>query len=870
MKFCISLILIILCIQSAWAKPVQPGRAQAVAENFYRTRTAAHQTRSASPVVNLVYTKRSASKNPRARTSAEALYYVFAFGEQGFIILSADDAAYPILGYSFSNNYVVGEEPAHLAGWMKQYEEQIIEIKRTATAATPEIAAQWEVATDSQFRTQGQVQPLLTTRWNQHPYYNAQCPFDADSGERTVTGCVATAMAQLMKYHHHPTQGVGFHSYNHKEYGTLSANFGSTTYDWEDMPFAVEAPNASVALLNYHCGVSVDMNYNVADEGGSSAQGAVLVAPVLKRHFSYASSTTAIYREDYTDQAWKDLLKAEIDAARPMFYEGSGAGSGHAFVCDGYDNNDFFHFNWGWGGYYDGYFHIDALNPSGQGTGGGTGHYNSNHAAIVGIAPAESLPVKLQLYAATTVSNGKITYAQPFGTFVNLANYGTETFVGDLTVALFDDKDNFITYIDTLENVFIAPGKNINQTFASGGLVEAYPGNYQLVVYYRVAEGDWISATAGAFENPSAVRVSGPDNDIKMQTGIQTTPKLIVQHEPFEVSFNVANYNQEHTYYGDLGVALYDLEGKLVVSLDEQSIGISPLSYNNNGYTFSSSGIDAVPGTYLWVVFNRPEGGIWQMVSDDYYPNPTRVTITAPPLPADPYEDNNIEPDASPLALSFTENQAVVRTVQANLHTGTDYDYYQITLPQGFSYTIEAKVYEDLQDNYPTDVLLSYQTDSTWSDAFDTQLKEPIALDSGGTVLFWIAPFFVGNTGTYDLEIKINREEHQSPEPTIVVVEDTVDTTVNNPVTGLNNTPRQVIRVYPNPAFDELKVAMPTGYALVNKFIIRDARGKQMQVVSQRLDGNVIIDVAHYPVGVYHLQWLDQNGDAYNRRFLVQ
>jgi hypothetical protein len=218
------------------------------------------------------------------------------------------------------------------------------------------------------------VSPLVQTKWDQSPYYNNLCPYDNSKGERTVTGCVATAMAQVMNYWEYPKKGTGFHSYNHSKYGTLNANFGSTTYDWANMPNELTSSSSTVqknavATLMYHCGVSVDMDYNVSSEGGSGAYVISSRSPVthcteyaLKTYFGYKTSIQGVQKADYTTTNWKNLLKAELDASRPIVYAGFGDG-GHCFVCDGYDNNDYFHFNWGWGGLYDGYFALNALIP---------------------------------------------------------------------------------------------------------------------------------------------------------------------------------------------------------------------------------------------------------------------------------------------------------------------------------------------------------------------------------------------------------------------------------------------------------------------------------------------------------------------------
>ncbi|GAH70824.1 unnamed protein product, partial [marine sediment metagenome] len=264
--------------------------------------------------------------------------------------------------------------------WLEGYKQQIQFIKRNGIEQTENIRALWNGSVNSLKSPQSSVSPLLTTQWNQAPYVNAKCPYDDSYQELTVTGCPATAMAQIMKYWEYPAKGFGFHSYQHDKYGTLSANFGSTYYDWDAMPNTISSSNDAIATLMYHCGVAVEMNYNVSSEGGS---GSYVIKDALGRYsdnqtvenalptyFSYDSTIEGLYRIDYSDDDWKAILKAELDASRPIQYAGYGQG-GHTFVCDGYDENDYFHMNWGWGGYYDGYFLLDALTPGSGGIGSG-------------------------------------------------------------------------------------------------------------------------------------------------------------------------------------------------------------------------------------------------------------------------------------------------------------------------------------------------------------------------------------------------------------------------------------------------------------------------------------------------------------------
>ncbi len=329
-------------------------------------------------------------------------FYIFNY-ENGFVIVSADDRANPVLAYSNEAPFNVNGTPSNIIEWLNGYENEIKDVIDRDLKSSPEIKREWDRLLDGKLpeaKSRAFVQPLVHTHWDQMEPYNALCP------EATCTGCVATAMAQVMKYWEHPYKGTGSHSYYHSTFGTQYANFGNTVYDWDNMPdnctsSSSTAEKTAVATLMYHCGVSVDMNYGPATTGGSGAYSED-VPTALKNYFSYSSSTSIAYKWSYTSTQWIDLLKSELNASRPLYYSGAdlSVNSGHAFVCDGYDEYDFFHFNWGWSGYCDAYYQIGALNPGPGGAGSGSsGMYNDQNAIIINCEPASSIAAPTGLSA---------------------------------------------------------------------------------------------------------------------------------------------------------------------------------------------------------------------------------------------------------------------------------------------------------------------------------------------------------------------------------------------------------------------------------------------------------------------------------------
>lgn len=293
----------------------------------------------------------------------ETCFYVFNVGETGFVIVSADDRFRPITGYSQEGVF----ETENRSPELDFYLEKIMEARTSPHAVYYDDAEnEWQSLltkgkTISRNGGKGATY-LCKTKWNQNSPYNLYSP-EAGSGPggRCYAGCVATAMSQVMRYWEHPLQGTGSHSY-YSSYGVLSANFGATTYDWEHMPLKLFSDSPAeeieaVALLMYHCGVAVNMQFSPNGSGAYSQD----VPGVIQQYFSYSNMAELEYREYYSLGNWKTMLKQQFDLGWPVYYSGYSNSGGHAFVCDGYDDNDLFHFNWGWGGSSDGWFVIDEI-----------------------------------------------------------------------------------------------------------------------------------------------------------------------------------------------------------------------------------------------------------------------------------------------------------------------------------------------------------------------------------------------------------------------------------------------------------------------------------------------------------------------------
>lgn len=333
------------------------------------------------------------SKRVKSVSGEVPAYYVFPNGEgKGFTVVSGDDRLPEVVGYSDKGTYDEENLPSNYVGFMKAYEEMVGQLDNGDSRASASIAE--AKALRSSGYQQPTVAPLLgSIQWNQIIPYNKMCPM-YNSTNRSVTGCVATAMAQVMMYYQYPkTLQADIPAYvTRTKYLSIPQINKGESYDWNNMlpQYAsyeplnyTDAQAAAVAKLLYHCGVACEMDY-----GPSS--GANVTPAILSTYFGYDSDLMQdLNRDVFTLAEWSQIMDKELTAKRPILYSGQSSDRGHEFVCDGSDGNGLYHINWGWGGYQDGYFDVTILNPDkgGAGSGSAPDGYNQYCSMIVGIAP---------------------------------------------------------------------------------------------------------------------------------------------------------------------------------------------------------------------------------------------------------------------------------------------------------------------------------------------------------------------------------------------------------------------------------------------------------------------------------------------------
>lgn len=462
---------------------------------------------------------------------ASPAIYVFDQGQEGYMIVSADDVAAPVLGYSTTGTFDPDNMPDNMRWWLNQYKT---EIEAAAQNGTPSYAS-------INRANRAPIAPLLKTRWDQNaPYYN-NCPMLV--GDYTATGCVATAMAQVMKYHEWPKSFNADFSYEWKTGGQiLTWKEDNVTFDWANMlntypdgSYTAAQANA-VAKLMKACGYSVNMNYDLAKRGGSGAV-SLYVSTALVNDFGYDKGARAKFRSFYGLEEWENIIYNNLKTCGPVIYSGAnGDGAGHCFVCDGYQADGYFHFNWGWSGMSDGYFLLTALDPESQGIGGSTAGYNLGQEIIVGIRkPASTTDTSYIVcegqFNATVTDNTTVKFTGPF------YNFAAVDFIGQIGARIMED--------DTILGDVLLPLDTIPAYSGYSGFSAKFSlkaGEYRVYPIYTPYKGETVIMTTPADHpgyvilrsNGTAITAEVPEvgtytvTDLKMETPLYIGREFMV------------------------------------------------------------------------------------------------------------------------------------------------------------------------------------------------------------------------------------------------------------------------------------------------------------------------------------------------------
>ena len=782
--------------------------------------------------------------------------YVINNADGGWVLVSADDCVRPILAYSPDGEFSIENIAPAAKELISDYSEQITNAQNVGFHGS--IDEEWKQLKNGKVRSKlaKNVEPLIKTKWDQSPGYNDFCP-EID-GEKTVTGCVATAMAQVMNYWQWPKRGVGFHEYQSQSCGTVATVFGATDYEWNIMPEQLHEGSGwmasssedeieAIANIMYDCGVSVDIDYGLSANGGSGAN-PPKVRTAMTKYFKYSPKMNLEYKDNYSDDEWIDKLKKELNEGRPFLYYGFGEGGGHAFICDGYDANDYFHFNWGWSGYGDAYYYINGLAPTENGIGSNeNGTYNDNQQAFFGVEPLYGVKeYDLRVYenslrAYNESGNGLNTLwlGSDAYYYAKVANYGDTDFSGSFAVAVFDFDSRFVAISNEVQFDLQSNYCTSNDMeFKINGSFNYVTGKYYLACFMYKDEytNDWtivsddsdlLSMTYFDVNYSAPISINSEISVFDNVKKEKVTTKEFIQGDEYTYTVEIKNTGTED-YVGMYVLSLANSKGDILqeIGTHEQK---QPLKPNASIDIMFQGTMTAIPGTYLLNVSYIDGEGLSLAGAINNCSNPEfyNIKMAGP----DKFEDNNTVANAYMFPLKFENDTATVITFTnennyiqlSNLHEFGDVDYYKFDLARGYNYEINATVISNndaagLIQTTADDVVVKYLYDGiNWIDGHDYEYRcsknmesddryDKLTVENGGTA--YVAIYHPwGMTGTYIFGADVIRTPKNG-------VSSIVDVQ-----TGIN--------LYPNPAADHITVSS-SDYCEINRVVIYDCQGRKV------------------------------------------
>lgn len=404
-------------------------------------------------------------------------YYVFnAEDDLGFVIISSDDRTDEVLGYSTNGRFDAAEMPDNLKAWLQSYADQMAHLD-TYTFATKHATS-----------TRPAISPLVATKWNQDAPYNRSCPLHGSS--RTFTGCTATALAQVMKYHEWPKEATtSIPAYTTATAQIYVPELPPTTFRWDEMSddYSHTDYAPAVAELMLYCGQALQSDFT-----RYSTSAYLTDAPaLLTQYFGYDENIEFLYQANYPINQWEEIIYHELESGRPVLHAGTSLGGGHAFVCDGYDGEGMFHFNWGWGGMYDGYYKLSLLTPGTDGIGAGTEDgFSANQRIVVGVQPPTGKTAALKAFTSLDL--------QQSGTnlYCNFNNPNTKSATMHVGFGLIDETGNLLRVLKDC-GAMTLKGYNLEKNWAglfmgNGGEVDLAPGCYHIAGICQLEDGTWV------------------------------------------------------------------------------------------------------------------------------------------------------------------------------------------------------------------------------------------------------------------------------------------------------------------------------------------------------------------------------------------
>lgn len=826
MKKIFTLFISLFLVIGLFARPVDKSEALTIAKSFFSTSASSAMRASSNVSYNLVYT-RSSDENS---TSSQNYFYVYNIGSNnGFVIISADSRTKSVLAYSQTGHFNANSIPDNLKVWLDYYTSQIEyaikNVSETDDTSTESSISKVKMKSPSSVI----VQPLLgTVAFDQDVPYNDSCPSYLST--KTVTGCVATAMVQIMKYYEWPTQGTGSHSYTSSTRSfTLSANFGATTYDWSNMlnmysGSETTAQKAAIAQLMFHAGVSVDMDYDIASNGGSAAYSED-AGRSFYNYFGYDAGVQIYYKSFYSAADWESKIKTELNAGRPILYSGSNDNAGHAFVCDGYDDNDMFHINWGWSGYSNGYFELSALNPTDQGIGSSNGGYNQSQSIITGIQEPVSGSIHSVVMKINTLTTSATTIAKT--STVNLTstyvvNYGLFTGDVDIKFGLFQNNALVYTFNGWTYSSLPRGSGWSSYTKTNISFNNYATGSYQLKILYKDGNGEYVPLGCATGGNNS-IDVTITDTQV-IFSPVTITPSLALTASPTTSSNLYQNRNGEFSlsiqnsgtgdYYAQIGVELVKTDNS---SVTQQVVNSITQISTGETKTISLAGdITVAPGTYYVYVYYDAAN------SQTTTSFPT--TLMGPSMYI-PTVTVNAEPTTSP-ALSIVGTPTMPSSVA-----------------QGEPFTLNASI-------------------QNTGGLFDGDLLAAVFLSSGGSSITTfgyqsaIIDYNVTKSSDFDGSLYLDAGSYKTAiyyyDTSWHQLSNTINFSITEPVATAVDITKQngEFRIVNNPVANELKVILPNDGETLALF---DIQGRLLQILNVKGKSDASMTVNNLASGTYIL-----------------
>lgn len=607
MKRFLLLAAVLLAGISANAEPVDLQKAKDIAKTFFAEKGVSFNEAQV------------AFKAPRkAAKNNEANYYVFnADNNNGFVIVSGDDRAAQILGYSTTGSFNESELSENMRSWMQYYSDRIQYICDKNIEVTHETAERRAARKAS--KAHHSIAPILTCNWNQGDPYNQQCPEyyneDGSIGGRSATGCVATAIAQVLYFHKYPAVTKGripsqvcrwnLNDGTSKTY-TMPAIKAGTEIDWDNMcdnyyGNETQEQKDAVAFLMKLVGQSLKMGYG-ASSGSSYAESRKLFVDYL----GYDDGVRILRSDNYGITEWFEMMYDELDKGYPIGYGGSSTGGGHAFVVDGFDGDEFFHLNWGWGGGSNGYFRIDVLNPgdnSGIGASSSADGYSMGQDAIMYLRGFDNgIDEGFEADTHASINDTRIDGTKIFSNYVNWTG-ATNSF--NCAIVMKDENGELVpvSNIQTISNL----GANYYQgiTFDMKGRF-SQPGEYHISPANKLTanktyrplynlKNEYIKAIVDENLNVTLEHYSEP---IALEVAEWTFPGTLKAGDQQDVIVNLKNNGGEFKRELALYASMTDDKGG---SVSRALIGVK--SGDSDDFTFFFK--PATAGTYnLWLTLN--------------------------------------------------------------------------------------------------------------------------------------------------------------------------------------------------------------------------------------------------------------------------